>query len=130
MLAFIPPWIIALAQVATAIGIARFWIVWFRTEHRQPWLPRGYHEHERVFVFPDTVLSTLLVVSAALLVLGKAAGATLALVCGGMMLFLTIIDVAYFAQHGMFARARNGLENLGVVVPLAVMSTLLIARFL
>jgi hypothetical protein len=47
-----------------------------------------------------------------------------------MMLFLAVIDVAYFAQHGMFARERNGLENWGVVVPLAAMSALLLVRFL
>ncbi len=130
MLDFIPTWLLAALEIATALGIAHFWITWFRTEHREVWLPVGYVEHERVFVFPDTILSTLLVTAAALLLTGKPAGATLSLVCGGMMLFLAVIDVAYFAQHGMFARERNGLENWGVVVPLAVMSALLLGRFL
>jgi hypothetical protein len=130
MLDFIPPKIVAVLQVATAIGTLRFWLVWFRTEHREPWLPTGYVEHERVFVFPDTILSTLLLVAAALLLLDHPLGARLSLVCGGMMLFLTVIDVAYFAQHRMFARERNGRENLGIVVPLAVMSAVMIGRFL
>ena len=130
MLDFIHPKLVAAAQILTALGTIRFWIVWFRTGHREPWLPVGYVEHERVFVFPDSVLSTLLLVSAALLFLEHPLGPRLSLVCGGMMLFLTIIDVAYFAQHRMFARARNGRENLGIVVPLAVVSAVLIGRFL
>lgn len=130
MFDFISPKLLAVAQIATAIGIVRFWITWFRAEHREPWLPVGYVEHEQVFVFPDAVLSVLLVASATLLLLGSSAGATLALVCGGMMLFLSVIDIAYFAQHGMFARKRKGLENWGVVLPLAAMSALLIGRFL
>lgn len=130
MLDFVDPRLVAVAEIATAAGIARFWFRWFRTEHREPWLPTGYVEHERVFVFPDSLLSVLLVTSAALLILGRPLGAQLALVAGGMMLFLTVIDIAYFAQHRMFARERGGGESWGVVVPLAAVSGLLLARFL
>jgi hypothetical protein len=34
-----------------------------------------------------------------------------------MVLFLTIIDIAYFAQHKMFAGERGGKENLSLVIP-------------
>lgn len=58
----------------------------------------------------------------------KPLGEKLALVCGGMVLFLTIIDIAYLAQHKMFARERDGKENLGLVIPMIIMSLLLILR--
>ncbi len=130
MLDFIDFRIVAAAQLIMAAGIIHFWITWFRKEHNEPWLPTGYVEHERVFVYPDAVMSTLMIVSAILLLMGNPLGERLALVCGGMVLFLTIIDIAYFAQHRMFARERGGRENLSLVIPMVIMSLLLILRFI
>lgn len=130
MLDFINTKIVAVAQIAMAIGIIRFWIIWFRTEHNESWLPTGYMEHERCFVFPDTVMSILMIISAILLFLGNPLGESLTLVCGGMMLFLTVIDIAYFAQNGMFAKKKGGGENWGLVIPMVIMSSLMILRFI
>ena len=130
MLDFINPKIIAAVQILASLGIAQFWTTWLRTEHKEPWLPTGYVEHERCFVYPDSVLAVLMVVSAILLILGNALGERLALVCGGMMLFLVVIDTAYFLQNGMFAREKGGAENLGLIVVLIIVSLLMILRFL
>lgn len=130
MLDFIDLRIVAAAQLIMAAGTIHFWITWFNKEHNEPWLPNGYIEHERVFVYPDSVMSALLSISAILLLMGKPLGEKLALVCGGMVLFLAIIDIAYFAQHKMFAKERGGKENIGLVVPMVLMSLLLILRFL
>ncbi len=130
MLDFIDVRIVAVAQIAMAAGIIHFWFNWLRTKHDEPWLPKGYVEHERCFVYPDTVMSVLMVVSAALLLAENPLGQSLTLVCGGMMLFLTVIDTAYFMQNGLFARDKGGLENLGLVLPMIIMSVLMILRFL
>jgi hypothetical protein len=123
--------IVAIAQISMAAGMMHFWYKWFRTEHKEDWLPAGYEEHERVFVFPDTVLSILMVTSAILLLTGKSYGVKLTLICGGMMLFLTIIDIAYFIQHGMLAKEKGGSKNLwGLVVPMIVMSILMTVPFI
>ena len=108
-------WIIAGLEVTAAIGITAFWISWFREAHDQEWLPSGYVQHERVFVFPDSVLAALLVVSAVLLVAGEPLGRSLSLVCAGMLAFLGVIDAAYFWQTGLLARDRGGLVNAAVV---------------
>jgi hypothetical protein len=130
MLDFIDARIVAAVQILTAIGIARFWITWLRTEHEEPWLPTGYVEHERCFVYPDSVLAALMVIAAILLILGNPLGERLTLVCGGMMLFLTVIDTAYFLQNGMFAKEKGGAEHLPLIVVLTVVSLLMILRFL
>jgi hypothetical protein len=130
MLDFIDVRIIAAVQILTAIGIAGFWITWLRTEHLEPWLPTGYVEHERCFVYPDSVLAALMVVSAILLLLGHGLGERLTLVCGGMMLFLTVIDTAYFLQNGMFAREKGGAGHRRLIILLTVVSLLMILRFL
>lgn len=130
MLDFISPKIIAVAQIGMAIGIIRFWFLWFRTSHNQPWLPTGYIEHERCFVFPDTVMSMLMIVSAALLLLGFDLGERLTLVCGGLMLFLTVIDTAYLIQNGMLANERGGTENRRILIAAGIMSFVMIFRFI
>ena len=130
MLDFIDPRIVAAVQILVAMGIARFWTTWLRAEHEEPWLPTGYVEHERCFVYPDSVLAALMVVAAILLFLGNSLGERLTLVCGGMMLFLAAIDTAYFLQNGMFARQKGGAENLRLILILSVVSLLMILRFL
>ena len=130
MLDFVDPQIIAAIQILAALGIAGFWMTWLRTEHNEPWLPTGYVEHERCFVYPDSVLAVLMVVSAVLLIVGNALGERLTLVCGGMMLFLVVIDTAYFLQNGMFAKEKGGAGNLGLIVALIIVSLLMILRFL
>jgi len=82
-----------------------------------------------VFVFPDTVLSLLLVASAVLLLAEESLGRALALVCAGMLTFLGVIDLAYFAQHGMFAREREGFGNLGIVVAVLALAVVLVWRY-
>jgi hypothetical protein len=122
-------WVIAVLQVGTAIGITAFWIGWFRQEHDEPWLPVGYVNHERVFVFADSVLSVVLVASAALLVADRPLGASLALVAAGMLAFLGILDLAYFAQQRMFARDRGGIGNALIVVWVLLLAVILTVRF-
>jgi hypothetical protein len=122
-------WVAAGVQVLTAVGIVAFWVTWFRRPHTEEWLPTGYVEHERVFVYPDSLLASLLVVSAALAVLEVDLGRSLGLVSAGMLLFLGVIDLVYFAQHGMFSRARGGVGNAGVVVGVLVASVVLVVAY-
>ena len=122
-------WIIAGLEIVAAMGIAAFWITWSREEHDQEWLPSGYVQHERVFVFPDAVLAVLLAVSAVLLVAGEPLGRSLSLVCAGMLAFLGIIDAAYFWQTGLFARERGGIASAAVVIGVLTLSVVLAAWF-
>lgn len=122
-------WVVAGLMLVTAIAIAGFWFTWSRERHDEPWLPKGYVEHEEVFVFPDAVLALVLAVSALLLLLGKPLGRSLALVTGGMLTFLGVIDLAYFARHGMFARQRGGLLNAGIVAGVLLLAAILLLRY-
>lgn len=122
-------WVTAAVQVVTAAGMATFWVSWFHEQHAEPWLPAGYEEHERVFVFPDSVCATVLVVSAVLAVLDRAWGATLGLVAAGMLTFLGVIDAAYYAQHQMYARERDGVINGGIVVAVLAVAVLLVVTY-
>jgi hypothetical protein len=130
MLDFINPKIIAGIEILTAASTVYFWIKWFRTEHKEPWLPEGYIEHERCFVYPDMLMSFLLFTAAALLFRGHSLGGRLSLVCGGMMLFLCILDTVYFIQNNMLSKDTGGAENFGIILPLFLISLLLIIRFI
>lgn len=136
-------WVIAALEVITALGIAVYWITWFRSPHDEPWLPDGYVDHEAPFVFTDTVLAVLLVVAAVLQVTekppaasavlvsgGRPVGESLGLIAAGMLAFLGILDLAYFARTGLFKREHEGIINAGVVLGTLTLSVVLIVRFL
>jgi hypothetical protein len=122
-------WVIATLQVITASAIAAFWVAWFRADHDQSWLPEGYEDHGAPFVVSDSVLAVVLVSSAVLLVLEEQLGESLALVAGGMLAFLGLLDAAYFTRTGMFAPERDGIANGAIVAGVLAMGILLIVRF-
>jgi len=121
--------VVAGLELVAAIGIAGFWLTWPREPHDEPWLPTGYVEHEEVFVYSDAVLALVLIASAVLLVLEEPLGASLALVAAGGLTFLGVIDLAYFAKHGMFALERGGLMNAGIVFGVLLLAVILVVRF-
>jgi hypothetical protein len=47
-----------------------------------------------------------------------------------MMLFLVVIDTAYFVQNGMFAKEKGGAAHLRLCLLLGFVSLLMILRFL
>jgi hypothetical protein len=122
-------WVTAGLMVLGALIFAIFWVTWFRQEHKQPWLPAGYREHELPFVFSDTLLALLLVAAAVLLVLEEPIGESLTLVAGGMLVFLGVLDAAYFWRTGMFAPKHEGYANLAVVVAVLAGGIFLIVRY-
>jgi len=136
-------WVIAVLEVITAVGITAYWIMWFRTSHDEPWLPDGYVDREAPFVFTDTTLAVVLVVGAVLQVTeepatsaavlvsaGRPIGESLGLIAAGMLGFLGILDLAYFARTGLFKREHQGIINAGVVVGTLTLAVILIVRFI
>ncbi len=122
-------WVVAAIEVVTALGIAGFWVTWLREPHDEEWLPAGYVEHETPFVFTDSLLAVVLVVGAVLQVAEQPAGESLGLIAAGMLAFLGVLDLGYFARTGMFAADKGGLVNAGVVAGTLVAAAVLIVRF-
>jgi hypothetical protein len=123
-------WVLSVLQVGTALGITLFWVTWLRGEHDEPWLPDGYVEHERAFVLPDAVLALLLTLSAILSVSGHPLGRDVALITVGMLTFLGLLDLVYFARTGLFARERGGVGNVALVIWLLVFAVVLAVHHL
>lgn len=119
----------AVLMLLGALVFAGFWIWWLRTDHDQDWLPAGYYDHELPFAFSDTVLAVLLVVSAILLLLEEPLGESLALVAGGMLVFLGILDTVYFKRTGLFQPEHDGIANLAIVSGMLAGGIYLIVRF-
>ena len=123
-------WMIAGLEVATAIGIAAFWLTWPKQAHEEPWLPPGYVEHEAPFMWSDAVLALVLLAAAATQVFEEPVGDSLGLIAAGMLAFLGILDLAYFARTGLFKREHDGLMNGAVVTGVLLMSVILTVRFI
>lgn len=122
-------WATAALMLFGALVFAGFWIIWFRQPHEQPWLPAGYREHESPFVFSDVLLALVLVAGAILLILEEPLGPSLALVAGGMLVFLGTLDTAYFWKTGMFSPEREGYMNLAIVLACLAGGIFLIVRY-
>lgn len=123
-------WATAGLMLLGAVVFAAFWVTWFRQSHDQSWLPAGYREHESPFVFSDTMLALLLVAAAILLILEEPIGESLALVAGGMLVFLGVLDTAYFWRTGLFAPEHEGYMNLAVVAACLAGGIFLIVRYI
>jgi hypothetical protein len=121
--------IFAILMLIFAVLASSFWITWFREDHDQEWLPSGYIEHERIFVWSDAMMSIVLVAGAVLLIADKDLGERLALVAAGMLAFLGVLDLAYFAQNDMFRRDHDGIANIGIVVGALALSAALFVRY-
>lgn len=119
-------WALAVWLAGTAVGIVVFWVTWFRTTHDEPWLPDGYVEHERVFVYPDSLLAALLAATAVLVVVDHDLWPRIGLLAAGMLTFLGVIDAAYFARHGLFSRERGGVGNALLVVNVLALAGVLV----
>ena len=117
--------VLAALQLATAAGIVAFWSWWLRADHDTSWWPEGYAEHEKAFVLPDSVLAALLTISAILTFQDRPVGGQLALLAAGMMLFLALIDLAYFVRNRMFVPERDGVGNALLVGWLLVFAIVL-----
>ncbi len=107
----------------------------------EPWLPDGYVDHEAPFVYADAILVVVLVTAAVLQVIEappgeiemlvsrtRPVGESLGLIAAGMLVFLGVLDLAYFARTGLFKREHEGLINAGIVVGVLLLSVILMIR--
>jgi hypothetical protein len=60
---------------------------------------------------------------------GRPVGESLGLIAAGMLLFLGVLDLAYFARTGLFRREHDGVVNAGVVIGTLTLAAILIVRF-
>jgi len=60
---------------------------------------------------------------------GRPLGDSLGLFAAGMLAFLGILDLAYFARTGLFNKEHGGLANAGVVGGVLLLSVILTLRF-
>jgi len=122
---------IALMLVYGLIFIA-FWVSFFSSLPDKDFshMPDGYLLHEKSFVWPDSIIAVLLFTSAALLWAAEPLGEKVALVTGGMMLFLGVIDIAYEVANEMYKKPRASFGDFIGTCSLAVVAVIIIIRFL
>jgi len=119
-------------MIVYGLIITSFWISFFSSLSKKDFshMPDGYLLHEKSFVWPDSIIVVLLFSSAFLLWTNDLLGEKLALVAGGMMLFLGVIDIAYEVANEMFKKPRASLGDFIGTCSLAVVAVIIIIRFL
>ncbi len=120
-------WALSLWMIATAVGSVVYWVRWFRTPHDQEWLPAGYVGHEKALVYPNAIMSMLLVTTAVMTVFERPNANNVGLIAAGMMGLLAITDIAYLVDHDLFRGERGGRVNAAMVLALLALTCMLIA---
>jgi hypothetical protein len=92
--------------LATAAGLALYWVLFFTVGLAPADPPPGYFVFEHSFTLADIVLAAAYIRAAMFLlsndVADRVVGSGWSLVCGGATLFLGGLDVGFHLQSGVF----------------------------
>lgn len=97
--------IIAVIELALAVGIISFWITFFSTDLvniSDPHLKEIYLAFESAFPIPDMYLSLILIIGGIGLLRKMAYGFLYSLLGGASLIFLALLDISFNAQHGIY----------------------------
>jgi hypothetical protein len=107
--------IIASLEIATGIGIAIFWVLFFSVGIAPTHTPPGYFAFEYSFVLSDIALSVALLIAGTLLYRQHPFGRNLSLACAGSLVFLGLVDFGFNAKNGIYATDLvDGLLAAGI----------------
>ena len=112
--------ILAGVELFAAFSFIAFWLYWLNFAKKEDWMPAGFMDHERLFVFPDLTIAGIFGLSAYFLLNDNMAGLHTSLLGAGMMMFLIIIDIVYLGKNGLFALKRNGGEHITIILLLII----------
>lgn len=96
---------VAIVELAIAVGIISFWIAFFSTDLvniNDPHLREIYLAFESAFPVPDICLSLVLLIGGFGLLRKKSHGSLFSLVGGASLVFLSLLDVSFNTQHGIY----------------------------
>ena len=97
--------IIAVTELALAVGIISFWITFFSTDLvniSDPHLKEIYLAFERAFLIPDMYLSLILIMGGIGLLRKMSYGFLFSLLGGASLIFLALLDISFNVQQGIY----------------------------
>jgi len=94
--------LIASLEIATALGIAIFWILFFSVGMAPAHLPTAYFAFEHSFVPADAVLFLGLLAGGSLILKAQPLGRVLSLMCAGGLIFLGLVDSGFNVRNGIY----------------------------
>lgn len=97
--------IAAALELALAVGIVLFWVVFFtegQVHISDSRLKEKYLAFESAFPIPDAYLSIVLVTGSIGLWRKKSYGLLFSLLGGASLVFLGLLDISFNAQHGIY----------------------------
>ena len=98
-------------EIATGIGMAIFWLLFFTRGLAPANPPACYLAFEHAFLLPDLILSGSLVIAGWLLANGRPWGRLLSLPCAGGLVFLGVVDFSFNVLNGVYV--GHALEGAG-----------------
>jgi hypothetical protein len=94
--------IIASLEIATGLGVAIFWLLFFTVGIAPSHPPPGYYAFEPSFVVADTLLSAALLLAGTLVLYETKWGRVLSLTSAGGLIFLGLVDFGFNVRNGIY----------------------------
>ena len=115
---------IVIAELLISAGIIIFWALFFTVgliKIQNPELKEIYNAYEYSFVFPDLLLSIILIIAALHLMRKNPNGFLYSIIAGAMLIFVGLLDISFNLLNGIYQlgigeAVLNGLINLACVV--------------
>lgn len=106
--------IIAILEIVLAIGFIGFWGYFFAVELKNPENTEVYLAFEKSFPIPDLgFITPCLLISAIGLLLDEFFGVFFAIVAGGGLIFLGLLDISFNIQNGGYTKSlEDTIMNL------------------
>jgi len=100
--------IIAILEILLGIGFIAFWGYFFAVELKNPENTEVYLAFEKSFPLPDLGLITpCLFISAIGMLLNQPFGIFFAIVAGGALTFLGLLDISFNLQNGGYTKSLS-----------------------
>jgi hypothetical protein len=114
--------VLAVLLGAVPVGLAGYWITFYRGGEVHVVEDEGYLAFQRAFPVADGWLAVCAAIAAAGLLLDEPFGLVFMLLAASAGIFLGLMDVTYNTQHGLYRLARtSGAMRVEVLINVTIL---------
>ena len=114
----ISPVVLAVVEIVMAVLTIIAWMEHIKGMKVPAWAPEGWAMHIKSIILPDVLMIAAMLASGWMLLIGDQMGIKLAILGGGMLLYLCLLSVSYNVQNGLYASDKGGTS---LIIPDIIM---------
>lgn len=114
----ISPIVLAVVEIVMGVLTIIAWMEHIKGMKVPDWAPEGWAMHIKSIILPDVLMIAAFFASGWMLFMGDPLGIKLAIMGGGMLLYLCLLSVSYNVQNGLYDSKKGGTS---LIVPDIIM---------